>query len=90
MDQKPRRPVIRQAQCPYCKTIVVSDPGLAFFEDRSVETDRTSCGVGKCYYVRAVHNPINPHTGRPGVTDHAFVPRVYIYDSYYCGCRGWD
>lgn len=84
------RQAVRYARCPYCKRLEPSNPKLAFFIDRSVENDRTSCSVGACYFVKAVHQAINPHTGRAGVTDHEFVPRVYEYDEYYCGCRGWD
>jgi hypothetical protein len=80
----------RTATCVYCKTSVPSDPNLAFFEDRSTETARTPCAAPGCYFVEAVHREINPHTNRPGITDHEFIPRQYDTDAYYCGCRGWD
>lgn len=80
----------RQATCVYCKTPTESDPNLAFFEDRSEPTDRTPCAAPGCYFVEAVHQETNPHTNRPGVTDHPFIPRTYNTDAYYCGCRGWD
>jgi hypothetical protein len=80
----------RDAQCPYCNKLEPSSLNLAFFEDRSVETDRTTCAHQGCYFVRAVHQPVNPATGRAGITDHTFIPRTYHYDSFYCGCRGWD
>lgn len=48
-------------------------------------------GCGVCGYNKIVHQAINPSTGRPGRTDHEFIPRGPAEkDSYYCGCRGWD
>lgn len=63
----------------------------AFFEYRGPEMINPPCAAEGCRgYVESVHQAINPHTGRPGVTDHAFVARTYEFDSFYCGCRGWD
>lgn len=46
----------------------------------------TGCGM-----YDTVHQPINPHTGREGITDHEFVKRGPAEkDRFYCGCRGWD
>lgn len=82
----------RMAQCGSCGKTVPSDSSgrLAFFEYRGPGAPNLSCSVGKCHFVESVHQQINPHTGRPGITDHAFVPRVHEFDSYYNGCRGWD
>lgn len=80
----------RTARCT-CGALAPSDPQrLAFFEYRGVGMDRPICSVGKCFYVESVHQAINPGTGRLGVTDHAFVPRVHEFDSWYCGHAGWD
>lgn len=84
---------------------VPSNTGLAFFEYRGpgspwateqcgalVPLRRDGSGaVGPCCYFRMVHQPINPATGREGITDHEFIEREpHEHDSYYCGCRGWD
>lgn len=73
-----------------------SSPHLAFFEDRSQPkpTESTCCG-----YSKLGHDVFDGKA--PGVLSgkwpanlepHAFVPRTapWPYDSYYCGCFGWD
>lgn len=80
----------RMATCGKNCRVQPSSYDLAFFEYLGEGADRPICSVGTCFYVESVHQAINPHTGRPGVTDHAFVARVYENDRYYCGCRGWD
>jgi len=80
----------RQARCG-CGSLVPSSTGLAFFQYRG-EGSRpalTLCGI--CSYADVVHNPINPSTGRAGITEHEFEARgAYENDEFYCGCRGWD
>lgn len=45
----------------------------------------------RCGMFEVAHGEINERTGRPGITDHPFVPRAPLpWDAYYCGCRGWD
>lgn len=82
----------RKARC-YCgkeRDSIEAKEHEAFFEYRGPGMNNPPCSVGTCFYVESVHQEINPHTGRPGVTDHAFVAREYEFDSFYCGCRGWD
>ena len=75
-----------------------SSVDLAFFEYRGPgspwATEQCGALIGgrvPCCYFRMVHQPINPATGRPGITDHEFIEREpHEHDSYYCGCRGWD
>lgn len=84
----------RQARC-YCgKTVQsVADGTLAFFEFKG-EGSREAmerCGHDKCFFFKGVHGEINSFTGRAGITDHEFVPHgAFEFDSFYCGCRGWD
>jgi hypothetical protein len=67
---------------------------LAFFEDLSDEAlagkpvALLSCGT--CGMNEGVHHEVNVFTGGWGITDHDFVRRVYEFDRFYCGCRGWD
>lgn len=87
----------RQARC-ICGALRPSTEliGDGFFTDLSPEAEAArplknrSCGADRCGYNEGVHHEVNVFTGRPGITDHAYVPRVYEYDSWYCGCRGWD
>lgn len=91
INPTPRSLEGRQAQCTCGKAVPSDDSGrLAFFQYRGPGMADPPCSVGRCFYVESVHQQINPRTGRPGVTDHAFVARTYEYDSFYCGCRGWD
>lgn len=85
----------RMAVC-YCgeKSLRPSDPDkLAFFEYRGPGSNRATSQC-KCGYAEMAHTPDKTHVmktcakknGRSG-----FVPRgEFEYDSYYCGCRGWD
>ena len=59
----------------------------AFFEYRGPGYSRPQC---QCGYSMEIHQPINPFTGRAGITDHPAVLKNYATDSFYCGCRGWD
>lgn len=70
---------------------------LAFFEYRGPGSDFAKNRCTECTYNRNVHTDQPDHGeswagkhGR-GVSDHAFVVRGPAeYDSYYCGCWGWD
>lgn len=80
----------REARCG-CGKIRPSSDDLPFYEYRGEGSKYAVDSCATCAYVAAVHQPVNPHTDRPGVIDHPFTPRgPHDYDSYYCGCRGWD
>lgn len=84
-------PIDRPVLCVYCKRPGDPTSSLPFFEYRGEGSDYATKHCAKCMYVDTVHAEINPHTGRPGVTDHPFTPRgPAAHDTYYCGCRGWD
>jgi hypothetical protein len=93
----------RTARCPHCKRqrpsmdVVTGD--LAFFEYRG-PGNRDRCDV--CLVIPAVHDGTDTH-GKPLRPDsyparllamhppHEYTDAIgATYDSYYCGCRGWD
>jgi hypothetical protein len=79
----------RMARCS-CGNAQPSSPSLAFFEFNG-EGSNIVKGCNSCGKYDVVHWPINPNTGRAGITDHEFIPRLPMpTDTYYCGCRGWD
>ena len=79
----------RQMRC-YCgnKSIRPSDPEKgAFFEYRG-EGSPAATKSCKCGYYISVHHKENVARKCPYDTP---VPKgPFEYDSYYCGCRGWD
>lgn len=79
----------RTARCS-CGREAPSALSLAFFGYCGPGSDEEArCEL--CPYMDSVHQPVNPHTGRAGVTDHPFAPRPPAeFDRWYCGCRGWD
>lgn len=83
----------RQAKC-YCGRTEPSDSRIAamgFFEYRGAGSDSAVHHCGTCGYYDTAHLTINPLTGREGITEHDFVQRgASEFDSFYCGCRGWD
>lgn len=81
----------RIAKCSSCSTEVPSSESLAFFEFRGEGSYFANELCFVCGYHSVVHNPVNPSTGRPGITDHKFESRGDLgRDSFYCGCYGWD
>jgi Fe2+ or Zn2+ uptake regulation protein len=79
----------REARCS-CGETRPSSLDLAFFSYQGVGSD-VHLHCSECGMYATVHNAINPHTGRAGVTDHEFKPRpAREFDSWYCGHAGWD
>ena len=79
----------RTASCS-CGVTVPSRLDLAFFEYQG-EGSGDAVNLCKCGYHAIAHEPINPRTGKPGITEHEFTPRGgRDGDRFYCGCRGWD
>jgi hypothetical protein len=79
----------REARC-YCGTTRPSDPdSLAFFQYRGPGSSHatTTC---KCGYALEAHD--KPHVQKQcAITGKGQTPRGPApYDSFYCGCRGWD
>ena len=83
----------RIARCGYksCTKTAASSKDLAFFEYQGLGSKNAELLCGECGMHEVVHAPINPSTGRPGITNHDFTPKGDVgYDQFYCGCRGWD
>ena len=91
----------RTARCSCGKTAPSNGRHGGFFEYRGEGSRWATDGCVHCGYTKNVHQEINPHTGRPGITTtsatgmncdpHAFKPRgPNEFDMYYCGCNGWD
>jgi hypothetical protein len=82
----------REARCS-CGSKVTSRITLAFFEFRGEGSNRGMTTCIECSGAEVLHRELNPVTGRPGTkTDHEFKPNIagWEFDSYYCGCYGWD
>lgn len=67
---------------------VDSDPGLAFFQPGTENTKQ--CAV--CGFYEEPHLRVTSVAkGAKRIDDHVFTAREPLdFDSYYCGCRGWD
>lgn len=80
----------RQAECWHCGTTKPSTLSgqLAFFEYRGDNKRLCECGFANTTHLSVC--AINPFTRKPNKTDHKFKAKVFEFDSFYCGCRGWD
>jgi hypothetical protein len=75
----------RVARCCNADSERPSSTDLAFFEYRGPGSKR-SMEQCECGYLRIAHD--KPHVQRQC---EGFTPRgPFQYDTYYCGCRGWD
>ena len=81
----------REAICS-CGSKVPSTMNLAFFEFKGEGSPRSLTTCADCSGAEVLHREFNPVTQRPGTKlDHKFTPRgAFEFDSYYCGCYGWD
>lgn len=76
----------RKAKCGDCDRVVDSNESLAFFEYKG-EGSRRALEICTCGYSKTAHEITNVENGScSNFTPHG----AYEYDSYYCGCRGWD
>jgi hypothetical protein len=86
----------RMARCSQCGRIEPSIKweSLAFFEPRG-EGTATAKDHCKCGYYEVAHrfnpdSPLNRNVVSEGLCA-GFEPHgAYEYDTFYCGCRGWD
>jgi hypothetical protein len=81
----------RIAQCT-CGAKVPSATNLAFFEFLGDGSPKALETCRKCHYSLWAHKPHNqiPFEGAP-FANCTFEPNGgFTFDSYYCGCRGWD
>lgn len=91
VDDDPPDLAGRKARC-HCGREEPSHPErLAFFEFCGPGSDHAVTTCGTCHYALVAHGEVNRETGRPGITDHEFVPAGDLgHDRFYCGCDGWD
>ena len=64
----------RRARCQCGHEADSATPGLAFLEYQGPGSEYAveSC---RCGYARVAHEPVHPHTGRAGISDHVFESR---------------
>ena len=81
----------RSARCT-CGRTVPSSTDLAFFEFRGEGSKAAKETCAKCHYNIVAHPPRNPKPYAGAPFEHCvFEPKgAWEFDSYYCGCRGWD
>lgn len=78
----------RQARCG-CGKLAPSSPKLFGFEYRGAGSQYAQIACKHCGYFDVAHGTGKPHLKH--IEGHAFEPHgSYEFDSYYCGCRGWD
>jgi hypothetical protein len=79
----------RYARC-LCFKTVPSAPDLPFFQDRGPNSkyQNTTCVV--CNYNESAHVPAIQARPRSLICTQFMRGQGHEFDSYYCGCRGWD
>ena len=87
----------REARCAYCQLVKPSNADLAFFEYRgpgsTYAAEHCVCGFGpKAHELREYPDRSRPTSNsREYASCDTFKARgPALYDSFYCGCRGWD
>ena len=83
----------REARCG-CGRTEPSSVKLAFFEYRGEGSEIARKGCAHCGYFEVAHTQPQTRT-QQNVVERGicpgFEPRGAMeYDSFYCGCRGWD
>ena len=90
----------RVARCTCGRTTPSTlDGSLAFFEFCGEGSPRATDICGECHYASCAHDPAymakNVPSNRKTVIEQGkcsgFRPQgMLAFDSYYCGCRGWE
>jgi len=88
MNEQEQMVKIRNARC-ICGKIAPSTDNLAFFKDRGPGSDYSRYICEKCGYNMSAHRR---NLDKNSLICTSFTPLEsgHDYDSYYCGCRGWD
>ena len=80
---------VRMAKCGQCNTMVPSAKNLAFFVDWSAGSEAAEKHCKHCGYHEQAHKKEIQSKNKHICSN--FEPRGDRgFDSYYCGCRGWD
>jgi hypothetical protein len=84
----------RKAKCYSCNSIRDSSLELPFFTYRGEGSPDAKNHCKNCGYYEQAHNTNRYYKGTTEVNPllcSKFEPHgVYEYDTFYCGCRGWD
>ena len=80
-------PTTRMAQCS-CGKVEPSSRRLAFLVDRGPGSRAAAETCAHCRYTAAAHE--RTPRRNPQVCNHFEAHGPFDYDTYYCGCRGWD
>lgn len=75
---------MREAKC-HCGKIESSRKTLPFFEDRDGESRLAKILCKHCQYYDVAHNK-----GHKVVCNNFTPHGEFQYDSFYCGCNGWE
>ncbi len=84
--------VERHARCHCGKTRPSSErEHLPFFEERGPGSQTSKMRCRNCTYNIAAHTPETMKRNRSLIcTNFEPLTEGLEFDSYYCGCRGWD
>lgn len=77
---------VREAKC-FCGRIVPSSEKLPFFESRDEGTRMATDTCKNCRYAEVAHRG---ETRNKKVCENFEPMGAWQYDTFYCGCRGWD
>lgn len=75
---------VREARC-YCGKTEPITKNLPFFESRDTGSRQATQSCKHCRYYDVAHGK-----GHKVVCNNFEPHGAYQYDSYYCGCDGWD
>ncbi len=86
----------RQARC-VCHALVPSDPKLAFFEFRGDGSRLATISCKHCGLYGVAHDAVYcaKYNRSRSIVEEGRCPGVeargaFEFDSFYCGCSGWD
>ncbi len=80
---------VRMARCGQCGHEVPSAKNLAFFVDHSAGTDAAEKHCKHCGYHQDAHKQ-EIRSKNKHICNNFEPKGDRGFDSYYCGCRGWD
>ncbi len=81
---------VRQARCSYCRRLKPSSTALAFFEFCGEGSERATKTCKHCGYNAVAHAP-EVMAKNDALRCKTFEPHgAFEFDSYYCGCGGWE
>jgi hypothetical protein len=79
----------RKARCPQCRTVKDSNLDLPFLEFRGIGSKAALNQCKNCGFYKVAHKP-ETRKGNNLICAHFEPKGAFEFDSFYCGCRGWD